>query len=303
VFPTYYNPTDVERLYEPDFQRAYEAGVAARYTPASADRERVLLWLVDVQIDFCFPAPLGRLTVPHALEDTRRTVEWLYRNAHAITHIAASLDTHTPYQIFYPSWWRDADGNHPAPFTVITAKDVAEGRWQPGTEVAWSEHYVKQLEKSSKKQLMIWPYHCMEGTTGRALVPALSEAIMFHSAARVTQPTYLVKGTIPQTEHYSVLEPEVKFPSHPQGMLNEAFLHSVLGFTQIYVCGQARSHCVLETMNSVVRYFMEQPDILRKIHFLDDCSSPITGFEEHTEQQIAAFKSRGVQLVTAADDI
>lgn len=303
MFPPYYDPADVERLYEPDFQRAYDAGLEAFRSPATVDQTRRLLWLVDVQIDFCFPAPLGRLSVPNALADSRRTIEWLYRHIHQITHIAASLDTHTPFQIFYPSWWQDSDGQQPSPYTVITAAEVRSGRWQPTIEPEWSAHYVDQLEKRSRKQLMIWPYHCMEGTTGRALVPALSEAIMYHSAARYAQPTYIVKGTIPQTEYYSVLEPEVKYPSHPDGVLNEVFLRSLNKFDTIYICGQARSHCVLETMHSVVRYFMEQPTILARFRFLDDCSSSITGFEETTERQIAAFGERGIRLVKSTDPL
>ncbi|MFN8421618.1 MAG: hypothetical protein U0528_20585 [Anaerolineae bacterium] len=207
MLPAYYSPEDVSKLYEPDFQRAYNAGVSEFRTPASADTVHILLWLVDVQIDFCFPPPIGRLTVPNALEDTRRTVEWLYRNVHHVTQVVASLDTHTPYQIFFPGWWKNKDGEHPQPYTVITAEDVHRGRWLPVTEPDWSVYYVEQLERGSKKQLMIWPYHCLQGTTGQALVPALSEAIMYHSGARMAQPTYIVKGTIAQTEFYSVLEP------------------------------------------------------------------------------------------------
>ena len=301
--PEYYQDADVGRIYEPDFQRAYQAGTADSTKPASADQRRTLLWLVDIQIDFCFPAPTGRLTVPNALEDTCRTVEWIYRNTPAITHIAASLDTHTPFQIFYPSWWQAADGSHPAPFTIITADDVRRGKWRPVTEAKWSAYYVEELERSSRKQLMIWPYHCMEGSVGRALVPALSEAIMYHSAARMAQPTYLVKGTIAQTEYYSVLEPEVKYPAHPDGKLNEAFLKFLREFDAIYICGQARSHCVLETIHSVLRYYGDNPIVLNTLRFLDDCSSSIAGFEESTERQIAEFAAKGIQLVKSTDPL
>ncbi|MCU0496719.1 MAG: hypothetical protein MUF87_05125 [Anaerolineae bacterium] len=294
---------NVDQIYEPNFQAAYESGLASFQRPASKDSPRVLAWLIDVQVDFVFPAPIGRLTVPNALEDTRRTLQWIYQNVHQITQIAASLDTHTPFQIFYPSWWRDSNGKHPAPFTVISAEDVRKGIWQPTTEPVWSIRYLEELEQHGKKQLMIWPFHCMEGTNGRSLVPALSEAIMYHSGARMAQPTYLTKGTIAHTEFYSVVEPEVKYSKHPEGGLNTRFLDMLTQFDLIYIAGQARSHCVLETMRSVMRHFANNPEVIRKLRFLDDCTSSIAGFETQTEAQIAQFVAQGMKLVQSTDAI
>ena len=303
VLPSMYDPQKVYSLYEPELQRAYETGLAHFRRPASGDSLRVLVWLVDVQIDFVFPAPIGRLPVPGALDDTRRTIEWLYRNTHQITHIAASLDTHTPLQIFYPSWWRDPAGKHPPPYTVISAEDVRTGRWVPLLEAEWSTGYVERLEAGGRKQLMIWPFHCMEGTTGRALHPALSEAIMYHSGARSVDPVYLPKGTIPYTEYYSVVEPEVKYPDHPDGGLNTRFLEFVATFDLIYVAGQARSHCVLETINSVVTHYADQPEIIAKFRFLDDCTSPIPGFEEQTEARLNDFEAQGIRFVNTGEPL
>lgn len=301
--PSFYDPARVAQIYDVDFQRAYEAGLAAFQRPASKDDPRVLLWLIDVQVDFVFPAPTGRLTVPNALDDTRRTVEFIYENVHGITQIAASLDTHTPFQIFYPTWWVNDAGEHPAPMTVITSDDLQHGVWKPVAEPVWSVRYVQQLESVGKKQLMIWPYHCMEGTIGRGLVPALSEAMMYHAGARMAQPTYLTKGTIAHTEFYSVVEPEVKYPKHPDGGLNTRFLDMVAQFDLVYVAGQARSHCVLETMTSALRYFGGKPEIIGKMRFIDDATSSIPGFEQATEDCIQEFQRQGVKLVQAADAI
>lgn len=292
-----------DELYEPDFQAAYAAGLADFQTPAAQDTRRILAWLVDIQIDFVFPAPIGRLTVPNALADTARTVEWLYRNVHQISRISASLDTHSPLQIFYPSWWINASGERPAAYTIISAEDVQNGVWMPTLEVEWSKSYVEQLESGGKKQLMIWPFHCMEGTNGRALVPALSEAIMYHSGARAVQPHYLIKGMIPQTEYYSVVEPEVKYSSDPDGNINREFLEGLQGYDLIYIGGQARSHCVLETLNSLMRYFEDQPDFIQKLRFLNDCSSSIGGFEAETEARLQTFAQKGMHFVQSSDPI
>lgn len=303
TFPAIYDSSKAQSLYEPNLQEAYEVGLRDFQNPAAQDSPSILLWLIDVQIDFVFPSPTGRLPVPGALDDTQRTVEWIYRNAQNITQIAASLDTHTPFQIFYPSWWQNENGDHPAPFTPITENDVKTGVWRPITEPVWSVKYLHELESVGKKQLMIWPYHCMEGSTGRALVPALSEAIMYHSGARMAQPSYLTKGTIAHTEFYSVVEPEVKYARHPEGGLNTRFLEMVGKFDLIYIAGQARSHCVLETMNSTLRHFSAQPDVIRKLRFLDDCTSSIPGFERETEARIQQFAQQGVVIVKSDDPI
>lgn len=303
MYPPFYQPERVKDLYIPNLQASFEAGSAAFKKPISMDHPKVLAWLIDIQVDFVYPAPIGNLPVPHALEDTQRTIEWIYRNAHQVTQIAASLDTHYPLHIFYPEWWQRADGSRPKPYTVITAEEVKRGDWRATIDPAWSVHYVEELERIGKKRLMIWPYHCMEGSTGRALVPALMEAIVYHSGVRRVQPRFLTKGTIAETEFYSVLEPEVKYQRHPDGGLNTRFLDFLLEFDLIYVAGQARSHCVLETMNSVLRHFGDQPSVIEKLRFLNDCTSSILGFEADTEAAIKLCEARGVRLVSSMDAI
>ncbi|NJL95807.1 MAG: nicotinamidase, partial [Anaerolineae bacterium] len=275
TLPSYYDPAHVGTLYAPQVAAATQAGIAAGWPPAERDEEKVLLLLVDAQVDFVHPD--GNLAVPGAVEDTRRLVAWMYANMGRITHIAASLDSHLPLQIFFPTWWADAEGRHPNPYTVISAADVAGGRWRPLMEPNWSRDYVRRLEEDARKQLMIWPYHVLIGTPGQTLVPALFEAIAFHSAARKTQPEWVLKGTIPKTEHYSIFEPEIKVPEHPQGTLNTAFLDTLERYDLIYITGQAKSHCVLETTSSLMLYLQanERRDLIARVRLIEDTMSSV----------------------------
>ncbi|GAB1422316.1 hypothetical protein MASR2M15_25430 [Anaerolineales bacterium] len=307
TLPSFYDRSKVGQYYEPDFQRAFLAGTqsqaAIERTSAlekvSAHSEspstKTLLWLIDIQIDFVFPN--GRLAVANAVSDTQRLIEWIYRNTASISQISASLDTHTPYQIFHPAWWVDQNGQHPAPFTPISAEQVLKQEWQALYDPEWSLNYVQQLEQDGKKQLMIWPLHCLQGTTGAALVPALSEAIAYHAGARRVDPHYQVKGTTPQSEFYSVLEPEVPFEEGHS--LNRDYLAFIASHDRIYIAGQARSHCVLETLGTYIRSFQDQPQQIQKLHLLDDCSSCIAGYEETTASQLAAYVEQGLQLVSS----
>lgn len=299
--PQFYDPDQVGQLYDVDFQSVFQAAQQLNLSVADEDTDKTLLLLVDVQVDFVFPAPTGRLTVGGAIEDTQRTIEWMYRNLSSITKITASLDTHFPYHIFYSTWWVDAEGNPPDPMTVISVDDVRSGKWKARFEPEWSLGYVEQLEAGGKKQLLIWPYHCLEGTSGHQLVPALAEAIMFHSVARDAQPHYLNKGKIMRSEFYSALEPEVKIPDHPQGQRNTGFLESLREYKRIYVAGQALSHCVQETLGSILDYYRDEPDMIERVHLLKDCASSISGFEDVTEKTIQSYADQGIRLIKSTD--
>lgn len=305
AYPAFYHPDTVGTLAPPDTAAAIAAGLNAGLPPAESDARRAILLLVDPQVDFIHPD--GALSVPGAVDDTRRTIAWVYRHAAQITAISASLDSHLPTQIFFATWWRDPAGQHPTPFTAISAADVEAGRWLPLYEPAWSREYVHALEASAKKLLMIWPYHTLIGTPGHAITPALYEAIAYHSAARRVQPHFVPKGSLPRTEHYSLLEPEVKVPDHPQGGLNTAFLETLATYDLVYVAGQAKSHCVLETLASVMRAYQDRPAEIARWRVLTDCMSsvahPAIDFDALAEARLAEYAAQGLRLVKSTDPI
>jgi nicotinamidase-related amidase len=305
TFPRFYDTTNVGTLYRPDIGQIVDAASGASVPPCAEDKRRVLLLLVDPQVDFVHTD--GTLSVPGAVDDTRRVVEWLFRNMDQVTDIAVSLDSHGPLHIFYPGWWVDENGKHPNAMTPIAAEEIDEGHWRPAFEEEWSQDYVHQLEQSAKKTLMIWPYHTLIGTLGHAITPALYEAIVYHSEARRSEPTYLVKGRIPKTEHYSIFEPEVKVPDDPEGELNTALLDRLATYDLIYVAGQAKSHCVLETVTSIVRYAEVQPGLTGKVRLLNDCMSsvahPEIDFETMANEQFELYANDGLHRVTTKDPI
>lgn len=296
TFPEFYDPSRVGSLTMARTSLAAAAGLARGGSPAAEDRQRTLLLLVDPQVDFIHED--GALSVPGAVEDTRRTIEWIFSHLDSITSIAASLDSHLPQQIFYPTWWVDEEGGHPDPFTLIRPEDISARRWLPLIDPDWSESYVTELHSQARKELMIWPYHTMIGTPGHAISPALHEAISFHATARQSPPRFVTKGTLPQTEYYSLLEPEVK--GEAGGELNRELLYWMLEFDRIFVAGQAKSHCVLETLNSIARNNREQ---LGKFHLLTDCTSsvphPQVDFEALAQVALSGLERQGLKLIAS----
>lgn len=272
-------------------------GKAEALADAAADRHKTLLLAIDVQQDFMEPA--GSLAVPGSQGDVARLTRWMYANLAKLSRVICSLDTHSIQQIFHADWWKDAAGNPPAPFTIITAEDVLAGIWLPraGTEER-SLHYLQKLAEAGQKQLCIWPYHCLEGTPGAALEGEFMKMLYFHAAARNSKPLLLAKGQDPFTEMYGIIQAEYD----PSNTVNQEVLDAVASHDAIYIAGEASSHCVLASVSQILAHYAERPDITSRITVLVDCMSPIAGFEEATAAQFAKLRDTyGIQLCDSTD--
>lgn len=302
--PKLYDRSDVYNDYAPRTQKFMALGKKASLKPSTGDTTRTALVIIDMQNDFV--RPNGALSVPKAEEDVWRLIEFIYSNAQDITAIYATLDTHYPLQIFFSEWWENPrTGEYPDDFTVVTNADIKNGVWRARVDPVWSHKYVSELEKRGKKQLMIWPKHTMLGTWGHALIPALSEALAWFSAARSCQPVFLTKGDVPQVERYGAFAPEVEYPKHPRGGTDTFILDALGRYDRTFWAGEAETHCVLETQMQAVEYFKNQPDVLTSMHFLMDCTSPIlhpaVDFVGIARAEQARMAKMGVQLVKSTD--
>ncbi len=299
-FPTFYNPERIGTLFYPDVGAISTEAQNANLSPSSTDKIKMLLILVDLQIDFCHEK--GTLYIPGAPEDIRRIIEFIYRNAEMITHISCSLDTHYPFQIFHAAWWINDQGIHPVPYTIISRESIENGIWKPLYKPEWSLEYVEKLEQASKKQLVIWPYHVPIGGIGNTLDPELWSAVFWHSIARHEQPSWWIKGRIPQTEHYSIFQPEIAVSDSPEGDLNKEYIKTLETYDRIFIAGEAMSHCVLETLLDIVSIFKNK---LQSFYVLQDCMSavqhPSIDFEDLALQQFEKLKKEGLNFLNSSD--
>ena len=316
--PSFYDRTRVASLYQE--RAALVADEAAVYRarhaiePSSRDRFRIAAFGIDCQIGFCNPE--ASLFVPGAVEDTQRTVEWIYQHLDKLTGLHFSMDTHRVFQIFHPGWWVDAKGKHPAPFTPITHEDVRSGVWMPIAHPKEALEYCRRLEASGKYVLTIWPYHTLLGGVSHALVPSLMEAAVFHSVVRRNQTHFETKGTHALTENYSVLSPEVQsLGGQTVGTFNAPFFRMLMEYDRIYVFGQAKSHCVLSTLQDLQRE-IESVDgaLARKVYILEDAMSsvppppidplpPELNFPRVAEQAFEGFRNKGMNIVKTTDPV
>jgi len=311
--PPHFDPDRVGEVWRVDYERRARdaAAWAAEHDirPASEDSPRVCLLAVDVQNTFCIPGFelfVGGRSGTGAVDDSRRLCEFVYRNLGTITQVLPSLDTHHAMQVFHAIWLVDEAGNHPEPYTLVSAEDVESGRWRVNEAVADAlgldrgyaarhlAHYTRALAGGGKYDLTIWPYHAMLGGIGHALVPAVEEALFFHSVARYSQPEFQVKGDQPLTEHYSMLGPEVtEGPDGERlGGLNTALIEKLLEFDAVVVAGQAKSHCIAWTIDDLLEDETVRLQLAERTYLLEDCTSPVVvpGTVDYTDEADAAFE-------------
>ncbi len=296
--PSLYDEALVGTWYKPRLTDFYNLGALSGVKP-EGEKNSVLALNIDNQADFNIPG--WALAVPGAVADATRYVGWGYRNVTKVSKYLSTKDKHKRKSIFHASWWMDAAGNQPNPFQEITLKDVIQGIWIPVENPAWSITYLELLEKGGKRTLRIWPDHCIEGTDGQALLPAIEEMISFQTGVWSTDSMQLEKGTVPEVEHYGAIEAEVVYPGkHNESATNYATLRFVNQFKKIYIAGQAKGHCVHDTIDQLL---INTPEIAPKLYILTDCMSAIEGSEAETEREFERFAQLGAHLVTSQDMI
>jgi nicotinamidase-related amidase len=327
--PAHFDPSRAGEVWRVPYEdRAREAGEWAAthgLAPAAEDSFRVCLLAVDVQNTFCVPDfelfVAGR-SGSGAVDDSRRLAEFIYRNLGSISQILPSLDTHHAMQVFHAIWLVDEHGNHPGPYTLVSAEDVDAGRFRvnpavaealaldPGYAERHLAYYTRRLAQGGKYDLTIWPYHAMLGSIGHALVSSVEEAIFFHTIARSSQPGFQVKGDNPLTEHYSVLGPEVtEGPDGDRlGAKNRKLIDKLLTFDAVVVAGQAKSHCLAWTVDDLLDDDDVRERLAARTYLLEDCTSPVVvpGAIDYTDEADAAFTryaAAGMHVVRSTDQI
>jgi nicotinamidase-related amidase len=327
--PPHFDPSRVGEVWRVAYEeRAREAPDWARrhgVRPAAEDEFRLCLLAVDVQNTFCTPGfelfVAGRSGTA-AVDDNRRLCEFVYRNLGAITRIVPSLDTHHAMQLFHAIWLVDEQGEHPPPYTLVSAEDIASGRWRMnpaaaaalGLDAGYAQrhlaHYTRALAEGGKYELTVWPYHAMLGGIGHALASAVEEAIFFHGIARQSRPDFQVKGDNPLTEHYSMLGPEVTDgpDGDPLGGRNSALIEALLTYDAVVVAGQAKSHCLAWTIDDLLTDDEVRERLAPRTYLLEDCTSPIVvpGAVDYTAEADAAFEryaAAGMHVVRSTDPI
>lgn len=260
------------------------------------------LVIIDPQNDFTDPS--GTLYVQDAEHDMDRLAKFVDEKGDKIQSISVTLDSHHPFDIAHPGFWKDSSGTNPTPMTIISADDVKNGIWtpvRPGLQ-KYCEDYTGKLSSNGRYPLMIWPVHCMIGSWGANIYPSLFQALNEWALKHSTTINYVTKGSNVYTEHYSAIKADVPHPKDPSTNLNTRFIQEIENCDNILIAGEASSHCVMYTVKDIVDEFDDNN--LSKLILLTDAMSsvqvppPAPDFPALAQQFIQEMKMRGLRLST-----
>jgi nicotinamidase-related amidase len=259
------------------------------------------LLVIDPQNDFLDIAGAA-LPVPGANADMQRLADWLKGHLAQVQSITVTLDSHASVGVERTSFWHDAQGLPVAPFTLVTAADVAVGRFTPRHLEKRDEvlHYLQALESGGQRQLIVWPVHCVTATWGHNLHAGLAQAIADWEALTGRVCHKVLKGQHPLTEQYSVFRAEVPRADDARTQLNRALLDTLATQTgTLLVAGEALSHCVAASVDDMLAQLPAQR--LQHTVLLTDCMSPVTGFEAMGRDFLQRARQHGLQTLALAE--
>ena len=123
--------------------------------------------------------------------------------------------------------------------------------------------------------------------------------VCFHDIVRKAENVILPKGMHQFSEMYGIVKPE----SLIDPFFNEEAINLVRDFDEIYVVGEAKSHCVLDSVKQLLLEFADNKYKTSRIIVLKDCMSSIPGYEEETEREFEELKSTYNIRIENSEDI
>lgn len=260
------------------------------------------LFIADPQNDFCDIEPAA-LPVPGASADLERLGTLIARVPDAIRDITVTLDSHPTVAIERVTFWRQAGGEPVAPFTEITRDMVQEGRYLPrdGRLLPSVIEYLRRLEAQNRYRLMVWPVHCVLGTSGHNIYAPLARSLAEWEVLTQRQVAKVLKGLNPLTEHFSAIRAEVPREDDPGTRVNSALIERLRPAPgeRLLAAGEASSHCVRATVLDLFEAF-DDSERSRTI-LLTDCMSPVPGFEALAGSFLDRASAAGARLMTSEE--
>ena len=110
--------------------------------------------------------------------------------------------------------------------------------------------------------------------------------VYYHYVAKKASNRIVNKGQDPYSEMYGIIKPEYS----KKNFINTVVLNAIEQFEEIYVVGEAASHCLMESVKQIAENFANRPEVTSKITVLEDCTSPIAGYEQMTKDAFDLFK-------------
>lgn len=252
------------------------------------------------------------LAVRGATEDAKRFKEWMLANLNQFSAHYFTQDSHHILDISHPAWFNQAelrpDGTRnfqnrvPVnPFTPISLAEVEQDIYRPNLHRKRTLAYLRELEANGEFGHFIWTVHCVMGTWGHGFYSDAMDVIRAMEA-NGQWPQFITKGSNPYTEHFGAFRANVPDPDDSSTQFDQVLLKTLLSFDEVFVTGQARSHCVANSLRQLIQ---EVPALAPKLFVVEDCMSDVPGlpqdFYDSVNKIYADAKAMGVNFVTTTN--
>lgn len=315
--PSFWDPRNISNLnYVPNIAAAIAEAVKLTLKPAKKQKEEGnanLLIIIDPEKDF---TPGGRLGVNGTFEDIERLGERIIEGtlSEHYTDAVITIDQHPEFHISSPTWWLDEFGNMidatlPVMLTLIDNNPndpVFEGLNVAGKKLGkvrprlMKKHcikYAEHLQATGQGSIWVFTPHCLQGTDGIQVNGALRELLTWFSVARKTDLSFLYKGHIAQVDWFGPFCPCMEVPGHPQGGWQTIYLDKIRDSKTTEIAGEAEDFCVKCGVDQVIEYYGNQPDVLKTIKFLGNCTSAIVPGGDAVKALHKNMSDNGVQVI------
>lgn len=256
------------------------------------------LLIVDPQNDFC-DIEGAALPVTGASADLQRVAAFV--QTMPLDGITVTLDSHASVAVERTTFWIDAQGKAPAPFTFVTARDVQAGTLAPRNSALTPAvlAMLKQLEAKGRPGLVIWPVHCVTGTWGHNIQTTLANALAEWEFKHQRNVRKVLKGEYPLTEHFGVFEADAPDAQVASTQFNTALAQAVTqGVDVLFLAGEAGSHCVAASFDQLAAY-LDRQAVRPRVVLLTDCMSPVPGFEAQQTALLERARAWGADTMTS----
>lgn len=242
-----------------------------------------VVFIIDPQLDF-FTG--GSAAVPGSTEDSEKISELIKDNIHNIDEIFVSLDSHHRMHIAHGIFWCNADGQNPAPSTVISLADLEKKVWFPRDELLYDHchFYLQSLQKVGleyRKELIIKPEHCLIGTVGHSIIPMINDSLLDWVEVRMRKVGYVMKGTSCLTDMQSAIIADVQLENDPSCSLDEHLLGRLQACDRLIVCGHMHSKTFNLTCRDLIKHWKKDKSCIRivknesPVHASDDVNDRV----------------------------
>lgn len=265
----------------------------------------------------------GSLFVPGSPGDMTRLAKLIWRLLDTLSAITVTMDSHHQLDQAHQLWWmRESDGASPDPLTILgehngqVVKFIPNGSGglDPTNEVYVTRNpsaltrggckgtgslgYLKELKKQNRYSHVIWPDHCLIGSFGQTIHPAILDAVHGWERRQVAWGDYVTKGSQPHSEHYSAVRAEVIHAKDRSTQVNSRLIKNLKKVKNTIWGGEAFNFCMANTGLDVAEEFQDE-ELIGGMIFLTDCSSNVQGFEHLSDVFVQKMERRGAKFMTS----